>query len=74
MSVYSIALPRCPFFLKRRKYSKAKGLRPDSVHMSPDDWLVVSYRSADAEAVTRITVFALSFVCVGLATAFELPI
>ena len=22
MSVYSIALPRCPFFFKRRKYSK----------------------------------------------------
>ena len=28
MSVYSIALPRCPFFFKRRKlYPKAKGLR-----------------------------------------------
>ena len=27
MSTYSIALPRCPFFFKRRMYSKAKGLR-----------------------------------------------
>jgi hypothetical protein len=25
--VYSIALLRCPFFFKRRKYSKVKGLR-----------------------------------------------
>ena len=27
MRVYSIALPRCPLFFKRRKYSKVKGLR-----------------------------------------------
>ena len=27
MRVYSIALPRCPFFFKRRKYSKVEGLR-----------------------------------------------
>ena len=75
MSVYSIALPRCPFFFKRRKlYPKAKGLRLVGVHMGPDDWLFVMYRRANAEAVTRITSFALSFVCVGLATAFELPI
>jgi len=25
--VYSIALPRCPLFFKRRRYSKVKGLR-----------------------------------------------
>ena len=27
MRVYSIALPRCPCFFKRRKYSKVEGLR-----------------------------------------------
>ena len=74
MSVYSIALPRCPFFFKRWKYSKAKGLRLMTFITGPDDWLVLSYRTADAEAVTRITAFAFPFVCVELATAFDLPI
>ena len=27
MSAYSILMPRCPLFFKRRKYSKVKGLR-----------------------------------------------
>ena len=67
MSTYSVALPRCPFFFKRRMYSKAKGI-------APDDWQFVSYRSADAKAVTHITALALFSVCVGWATAFELPV
>jgi hypothetical protein len=27
MSAYSILMPRCPLFFKRRKYSKVEGLR-----------------------------------------------
>ena len=58
MSVYSTALPRCPFFFKRRKYSKVA-----FNVIAPDDRLFVSYRSADAEAVTHITA-PCAFLCV----------
>ena len=47
MSVYSIAFPRCPFFFKRRMYSKAKGLRLMAFKLSLPDWQFVSYRSSD---------------------------
>src|ERR1700738_4871620 len=47
----------------------------NAAQVAPDDWLFVSYRSADAEAVTHITAPCAFFcVCVGLATAFGLPI
>jgi hypothetical protein len=62
-----------PVLFQAAEVFEGQRFTTDRVHMSPDDWLVVSYRGADAEAVTRITAFALSFVCVGLATAFELP-
>jgi hypothetical protein len=58
MSVYSIALPRCPVFFKRRKYSKV------AFKLSaPDDLLPVPYPSADVEAVTHITA-PCAFLCV----------
>ena len=41
--------------------------------IAPDNRLFVSYRSADPEAVTGITV-PRAFLCVGSATAIELPI
>ena len=58
MSVYSIALPRCPFFFKRRKYSKV------AFKLSlPMIGYLVPYPSADAEAVTHITA-PYAFLCV----------
>ena len=58
MSVYSTALPRCPFFFKRRKYSKVA-----FNVIAPDDWLFVSYRSADAEAVDFYITAPCAFLC-----------
>ena len=63
-----------PVLFQAAEVFEGQRLTTDGVHMRPNHWLVLSYRSAGAEAVTRITDFALPFVCVGLATAFELPI
>ena len=54
---------------------KGQRLATDGVQtIAPDDWQFVSYRSAVAVAVTHITTAALFSVCVGWATAFELPV
>ena len=51
---------------------KGQRLATDGVQtITPVDWQFVSYRSADAEAVTHITTVALFSVCVGWGTAFE---